>query len=468
MRFLFTTLQFRESDFYGRVGAELARRGHEVAHVTYSRRAAAALRARGFGADCLPDRMAALGPLAPRRRRRQRIVERYGLPTLRDVWKTDPGADGLDEGAALERTVRHFRALEAIFDELAPDVVVPEVGSETMRTAAHLVGAGRAGSTVLFLFYTIFPDPLRLYREHDARADRRARGGAGAERRTSAREVERVHRRLHGRRPADPRLPRPRVHAAARCATSPATSRVGPRTTATTSTCGRSASCANVVRERARAAAARRLYEPLEPPRARSSTSRCTSIDDYKIKRVIPHCDDQASIIEQVADALPHGLRPRAQGAPDVDRAQPARRCCGGCTRLPERRASSTPHTSSHELIRRAAAVAVISSTVGLEALLYGKPVLTLGQPFYAGYGVTVDVDSFREIREAVPGAAALPPRPRAHPALPRTPRCARAYPGKPVLVDDSGRERATLAALARRARCARRAAGAPRPSAPP
>ena len=43
------------------------------------------------------------------------------------------------------------------------------------------------------------------------------------------------------------------------------------------------------------------------------------------------------------------------------------------------------PYTSSHELIQRAEAVAVICSTVGLEALLYDKPVLTLGQPFYCG-----------------------------------------------------------------------------------
>ena len=34
------------------------------------------------------------------------------------------------------------------------------------------------------------------------------------------------------------------------------------------------------------------------------------------------------------------------------------------------------PYTSSHELIRTARAVAVISSTVGLEALLHGRPVL--------------------------------------------------------------------------------------------
>ena len=38
------------------------------------------------------------------------------------------------------------------------------------------------------------------------------------------------------------------------------------------------------------------------------------------------------------------------------------------------------PYTSTHELIRRSEAVVVISSTVGLEALLYDKPVLTLGR----------------------------------------------------------------------------------------
>jgi len=60
--------------------------------------------------------------------------------------------------------VRHFAAFERIFDAVAPDVVVPEVGSETMRTAATLV-ARRRDISVLFLFYTIFDRPLRLYRD---------------------------------------------------------------------------------------------------------------------------------------------------------------------------------------------------------------------------------------------------------------------------------------------------------------
>jgi hypothetical protein len=162
VRFLFTTLQFMESDFYGRVGAELARRGHEVGHVTFSRRAVRGLERHGGPVWCLPDAMTVL-PAADADAEGARIVQQYGLPTLRDVWKTDWVCDGRSDAENVERTVRHFLALERIFDEYQPEVVVPEVGSETMRTAAHEVARHR-GATVLFLFYTIFPEPLRLYR----------------------------------------------------------------------------------------------------------------------------------------------------------------------------------------------------------------------------------------------------------------------------------------------------------------
>ena len=87
----------------------------------------------------------------------------------------------------------------------------------------------------------------------------------------------------------------------------------------------------------------------------------------------------------------------------------------------------------------------MISSTVGLEALLYEKPVLTLGQPFYPGYGVTLDVDSFAEIRETVPSCSASGPT-RSGSAGSCTPRCGPAYPGAPVLVDRSEENAVALA----------------------
>ena len=103
------------------------------------------------------------------------------------------------------------------------------------------------------------------------------------------------------------------------------------------------------------------------------------------------------------------------------------------------------PHTSSHELIKEAEAIAVISSTVGVEALLYEKPVLTIGQPFYSGYGITVDVDSFRELRAAVPALLRFRPDPeRIRRFLGAAMRAT--DPGAPVLVDRSDENAVALA----------------------
>jgi Capsule polysaccharide biosynthesis protein len=88
----------------------------------------------------------------------------------------------------------------------------------------------------------------------------------------------------------------------------------------------------------------------------------------------------------------------------------------------------------------------VISSTVGLEALLYGRPVLTLGQPFYSGYGVTLDVDSFRELRAKVIEVLDF------HPDRERILRFLHAamrscFPGAPVAIDPSEANARRLAA---------------------
>jgi hypothetical protein len=123
------------------------------------------------------------------------------------------------------------------------------------------------------------------------------------------------------------------------------------------------------------------------------------------------------------------------------------------------------PHASSHELIRRSRAVVVISSTVGLEALLHRRPVLTMGQPFYSGYGVTVDVDSFRELPQAILRVLDFAPDPeRTLQVLHAMMRSTLA--GKPAGVDPSPENAAALArSLEARAREAR--AGARQPPLP-
>ncbi len=68
-----------------------------------------------------------------------------------------------------------------------------------------------------------------------------------------------------------------------------------------------------------------------------------------------------------------------------------------------------------------------ITSTLGFEALLRGVPVVTLGAPFYAGWGLTRDLGAVPERRSARPGLAgfvhaALIAYPRYHDPLTRLP----------------------------------------------
>jgi hypothetical protein len=436
MRLLFTTLQTYETDFYGRVGEELERRGHETVHVSVSREAARLLHERGLEARCLMD---SLDEPASYPDEVERIERTYPIPHIRDVYYADRIVDGQSEEWAVQRTVQHFRALERLADEFRPDVLVPEVGNETMRVVAHLVGLQR-GIPVLFLLYTIFPDPLRLsvdtlhapivapeeVRELSAeereelerfRAGFTERAKPIRDYRRSPVEWRRAKlfaehlRRKHGE-DRDNEYLRPWRLLWSNAA------------------------------ERARGKAALPFYDGLDSARPYVYFPLHVT-DDYKIRKVIPHTEDQASLVEQVADALPPGYDLVLKEHP-MSVGRNSLRLLRRLRTRPNVRLVK-PTTSSHDLIRGAEAVAVISSTVGLEALLYAKPVLTLGQPFYSGYGVTLDVDSFREIRTKVPEVLRFKPDPETiarflHAAM----RACR--PGAPVLVDRSQENAVRLA----------------------
>ena len=71
-------------------------------------------------------------------------------------------------------------------------------------------------------------------------------------------------------------------------------------------------------------------------------------------------------------------------------------------------------------LLEQAEAVYVVTSQMGFEALLWGRPVHCFGMPFYAGWGLTHDRLPAPERRRGVrPSLEAL-----VHAALVRSPRC--------------------------------------------
>lgn len=439
MRFLFTTLQDDETGFYGRVGSALERRGHETAHLTFSRAAADRLRDQGLNTFLLPDLLAAEGSEFDATAEIDRIERQYDTPSARDVWRTDVACSGRSEAWCIDWTVRHFRAFERLLDTLSPQVVVPEVGSETMRTVAHLVGVQRQ-ITVLFLMYTIFPNPLRLY-ANTMHAPIVAPDDVRPLEPSELAEIEdfigrftrkdQPIRQYRGVRLDLGRLPTSVRHIRERLTTDRDNPYLRP-----------GAWAVGDMREKLRTIAAKSLYQHVDPER-KFVYFPLHVTDDYKIKRLIPHCVDQSALIEQVSEALPAGYDIVLKEHPMSIGRNPLR-MLRGLSRRPNIRLVE-PHTSSHELVRRSEAVIVISSTVGLEALMYDKPVLTMGQPFYSGYGITVDLDSFRSLRTKVLEVLRFQPdHDRVLQFLHASMR--RCYPGAPVLVDPSDENAARVA----------------------
>jgi hypothetical protein len=369
-----------------------------------------------------------------------RIERTYEIPSVRDVYRTDPPCAGRDERWCVERTIRHFLALERVFDEVRPELVVPEVGNETIRTAAHVIGLRRR-ARVLFLVPTIFPRPLRLCenaidapivpREDLPELDPAQRGEVERFIADFARRDEPVCSYRTGR------ITRSRLRdfardVAFRVLWERDNDDLRPH-----------ANIERYLKEQARAAASRRIYRAMDRGARPFVYFPLHATADYKIRRVLPHCVDQASIIEQVADALPQGYdlvlkeHPLSIGRTPVSLLRRLSRRDN--IRLVE------PGMGSRELIERARAVVVISSTVGLEALLRVKPVLTLARPFYSGYGFTLDVDSFREIRTKVPGVLDFrPERERIVRFVGAAMRSC--YPGAPVGIDQSDANAVALA----------------------
>ena len=254
----------------------------------------------------LPDELDRAGTGPDLEREALRLESTYDMRSLRDVWRTDWPLDGQSEQVCLDRTVRHYRALERLFDEIKPDVVVPEVGSETFRTAAHHIALER-GIDVLFLFYTVFPKPLRLY----ANTMHAPIAAPEELRELEPHERERgrsVHRGVHRRRHADPRLPPAEDHGADHARLRGPGRGVTHRRPAQ-----RVRAAAPVRRELRPREGARRARVAARTNRSRRTTGRSSYFPlhvtyDYKIKRIIPHCVDQAAIIELVAASLPQGI----------------------------------------------------------------------------------------------------------------------------------------------------------------
>jgi hypothetical protein len=122
-----------------------------------------------------------------------------------------------------------------------------------------------------------------------------------------------------------------------------------------------------------------------------------------------PFRTDQANVVESIAKSLPVGWRlyvkehPTSVGRRDLAFYERLRR-------IPVVRLIS-PHVHSHTLISRASAVITVTGTIGWEAVMYRRPVITLGPMFINRYAGVRHVASLTDLPVALsPSNLPAPP----------------------------------------------------------
>lgn len=119
-----------------------------------------------------------------------------------------------------------------------------------------------------------------------------------------------------------------------------------------------------------------------------------------------PHCLKQEAIVDAVARSLPFGYKLYVKEHPNhIGEVSP--RAIRQISKMKDV-VLLHPQTHSHKLIQRCSGVVVINSTVGFESILYQKPVVVLGKPFYSGLGLTIDVADYFYLPQALREALRL------------------------------------------------------------
>jgi len=105
---------------------------------------------------------------------------------------------------------------------------------------------------------------------------------------------------------------------------------------------------------------------------------------------------DQISLIQYIAKTLPYGVKlyikehPAAIGAYNYKEISKLL--------INENVKLIHPLVNSYDLINKSKCVITINSKVGVEALFQNKKVIVLGEAFYRGHGLTIDVNDVTEL----------------------------------------------------------------------
>jgi hypothetical protein len=112
---------------------------------------------------------------------------------------------------------------------------------------------------------------------------------------------------------------------------------------------------------------------------------------DAQISIRAPQWEKQLGLVEHIAASLPYGYKLAIKEHPFEVGALPLGRLRSLLARTPEvELIDSSIH--AHDVLRRSTAVTTVNSTVGFEALFFGRAVVTFGHSAYRALGLTEDV----------------------------------------------------------------------------
>lgn len=403
MHLLFFSVYGHEGNYFLEADAALREHGISAGHVLmsrYAQRQQRNIQADIFDFQALLDGVSVVHPLEES----TRLAEKYGIPSIRFVYLADPTLNRVwDEASLLRYTVEGFLAWENFFDHYDFDAIITDLGSEIARMVLIHVARYRNIPT---LHINRLPLPNSLALNTDYRLplsiDRADVSNVTSKQKEFARKFINDFRKrpdqlfLSQLQFAPPIVNSQRIKKLIEDALVhwrfEKNGALAPYWAMRTR-------IPESIRRIVNKALVRKLYtEPMDGDKYVLLPFHYSV--DFQLTVRAPHCYDQIAIAKLCARSLPEGMKLYLKEHPNyVGGISPS--ALGQVLEYANVRLLP-PTIRASEAIKKASLVVVINSTLGLEALLHGKPVITLGNPFYSGLGLTIDVNNFSELPDAV------------------------------------------------------------------
>ncbi len=411
--------------FYLLLGEELTRRGYRVAFITTSPSEDKLFGSRGCFHVNVYKLARQVGPLDHSTPVREALAKRYGFPSLRQFCFPEKAMHGGREELLMRKAARFLAAIEVFLDEHRVRCFIQNEGGEILRRAVFHV-ARRRGIPNLYLAFAPFPERQRILENETEQwsasfrslpyEDLTVADREWAEGYIASRRGKRFFMKGEAIKP-----PLPSLGSLAGFAAYLRKRRLlgDPRPLGSV--------IVQRLSLRLRSNVAKRFYHSIPAPDQPYIFLPLHLSADTQITLRAPQFYNQEFLCEVVARSIPEGYllvikeHPWALGETPLSIFRRLSRL--GYVRFLH------PLSDALTAAERAAVVVVVNSTVGFESLMLGRPVVVLGDAFYAGARVTVDVRDLRELPTAIAAALQRPPDRRAVAALQVAARNA-SYPG--------------------------------------